>query len=191
MDRKTETLTAALDRDVANKLRALAASVGVTTHALTVQVLTDYVHSKPRPAPVTIHPEAEDVYAKPGEPFAVHLLLPLAMRLHSTARYLRQTNGMPMPPSILVREILSHVFGKPTDIVERIQAVAEKARGDTFAFTGATVTRGGHRWHTQTFTTIFSVRNAIHEAARSRGKTISDVVRKVLDVALPPALEPL
>jgi hypothetical protein len=191
MDRKTDTLTSALDRDVARKIRELAMASGVTTHALTVQVLTDYANSKPRPAVADFSERAVACYTVPAEPFSVNLALPLAMRLHSAAKYVRQTNGMPMPPSILVRDILSHVFGEKTDIIERIQAIADKARDNTFAFTGRVVTRAGVDWHLQTFTTSYTVRNAIHEAAHSRGKTISDVVRKVLDVALPPALEPL
>jgi hypothetical protein len=178
MDRKTDTLTSALDRDVARKIRELAMASGVTTHALTVQVLTDYANSKPRPAVADFSERAVACYTVPAEPFSVNLALPLAMRLQ-------------MPPSILVRDILSHVFGEKTDIIERIQAIADKARDNTFAFTGRVVTRAGVDWHLQTFTTSYTVRNAIHEAAHSRGKTISDVVRKVLDVALPPALEPL
>lgn len=169
----------------ADKLQTIARARGFSSlHAFVSRVLTGLAKNTSLPAPGELPPSDGNVN-RLTQTLTVEILLPLAQRLHSAARQMRDGTDEPVQPTELVRMLLVHECERPTNVVQQIAEQVDPAYVDIVPFTGKTFTRSGYAWHTLRIKCSTDTEKAIALARSERGVTLASLVRDVLDAHLP------
>jgi hypothetical protein len=181
----TRQITATLSRNYADKLERVARARGLTLHAFATKVMTALaqkaqVSDEPLPAK-NKEPSPDDL----TETVVVEIRLPLAIRLQSAARQMRDKLGKPLTMTELARELLIHECQHPTNIVQQMNEQVDPEYVDTVPFSGKTVPRSGFDWYILRLRCALDTRNAIFGAAQEREESVATMVRNILNDHLP------
>lgn len=182
-------ITVSVEPHVHNALSARAKAEGYTLHRWMQRLLNDQARISPGKVlrqPATMHTMPSDSNIEPmTETVIVELSLSMAMRLQTAARQMRDPSGTPVSPAWLCRQLVMHVVHKRSDIVERIKAEVDPSYRDIVPFVGRLRQRAGREWYPQPMKCTFAGRNDLFAIAKQRGVTVTDLVRKIIDRALP------
>lgn len=181
--KQTKHVTAALPIPAIERLTQHAELQGISLHALLVRVLV--AHSKlPFPPPLQKAPHEDEL----TETIVVELPLQLAMRLHTTARQMRTPTGAVLAPAVLVRQLLNHYFLRKSDVLERMRLQVDPTYHDVVPFTQTPARLRKSKlvtWYPIVLRIPYPTREAIAKVARTRGTSLSGLMRTVLDKVLP------